>query len=104
MGKATGSVMNIIYTGDGKSVDISSIQKSVRNTLVERFVECRKKKGWTQQELSKRSGVTRSNITRFESGRYNPSLEMLVRIASALEAELTIDVASAAKEQQTARG
>ena len=37
-----------------------------------------------EAELARRTGIPRSNITRFESGSYNPSLEMLVRIAAAL--------------------
>ena len=52
--------------------------------MIEQYVRCRKMQGMTQAELARRAGVPRSNITRFESGSYNPSLEMLVRIAAAL--------------------
>mgnify|MGYP002514628147 FL=1 len=44
----------------------------------------------TQDELSRRTGISRPNISRFESGNYNPSLEMMVRMAAALD--MTIDV------------
>ncbi|HIX97926.1 helix-turn-helix transcriptional regulator [Faecalicatena contorta] len=40
--------------------------------------------------MAKRAGVPRTNITRFESGAYNPSLEMLVKPASALGMTLQI--------------
>jgi transcriptional regulator with XRE-family HTH domain len=42
--------------------------------------------------LAERAGVSRTNITRFENGKYNPSVEMMVRIAMALDAELDITV------------
>lgn len=46
----------------------------------------------TQAELAKRTGIPRSNITRFESGSYNPSLELLVRIAAALGMNLQVQL------------
>lgn len=92
MSKATRTVMDVVYSSEGKEINIADKQVVFRKELIDKFVECRKKRGWTQQELSKRSGITRSNITRFESGRYNPTLEMLVRIATALEAELDFNI------------
>lgn len=38
--------------------------------------------------MARRAGVPRTDITRFEGGTYNPSLEMMVRIAAALGMEL----------------
>ncbi len=92
MTKGNKNVMYTVFSGDGKEIDITEKQLKLRNELIAQFVECRKRKGWTQQELSKRSGITRSNITRFESGRYNPTLEMVVRVAAALEVELTFNL------------
>ena len=46
----------------------------------------------TQAELARRAGVPRTNITRFEGGSYNPSLEMMVRIAAALGMKLQIEL------------
>ena len=37
----------------------------------------------TQQELAERVGVTRQTIIALESGRYNPSLVLALRIAKA---------------------
>ena len=49
----------------------------------------------TQEELARRSGISRPNIARFESGNYNPSLEMMVRIAAALGMRLQISMEKA---------
>ena len=46
----------------------------------------------TQAELAKRAGISRTNITRFESGNYNLSLEMMVRIAAALGMTLQVQL------------
>jgi len=42
----------------------------------------------TQQELAKKTGVTRQTIMSIESGKYSPSLELAVRIANAFGVKL----------------
>lgn len=64
--------------------------------MIEQYVRCRKMQGMTQAELARRAGVPRSNITRFESGSYNPSQELLVRIAAAMG--MTLQMQLVAKE------
>jgi putative transcriptional regulator len=41
----------------------------------------RTQKGWTQQELSDRVGVSRQTIISLERGRYNPSILLAFRLA-----------------------
>ena len=65
-------------------------QKDIRKGVIEQYVACRKNKKMTQDELARRTGISRPNISRFESGNYNPSLEMMVRMAAALD--MTVDV------------
>ena len=51
-----------------------------------RIKEVRQQKGMTQEELSKKSGVSRFVISTLESGaRKNTTTETLVAIASAME-------------------
>lgn len=90
--------MDYIYTSGEQKILIEAEQKSARQSVVEQYVRCRKTQCITQEELAKRAGVPRSNITRFESGNYNPSLEMMVRIAAALG--MTLQVQLTAKEKQ----
>ena len=85
-----------IYTSGEQKILIEVEQKSTRNSIVEQYVQCRKMQGLTQAELAKKAGIPRSNITRFESGNYNPSLELLVRIAAALG--MTLQMQLVAKE------
>ena len=54
----------------------------------------REQAGITQSELAKRIGTRQSNISRLEQGSYNFSVEMLEKIAKALDAKLKIEFIS----------
>ena len=82
--------MDYIFDLDGNEITIEERQKEIRKTVIEQYVTCRKGRKMTQDELARRTGISRPNISRFESGNYNPSLEMMVRMASALD--MTLDV------------
>lgn len=84
--------MDYIYTLGEQKIVIEVEQKSIRQSVIEQYVRYRKIQGMTQAELAKRAGISRTNITRFESGNYNPSLEMLVRIAAALGTTLQVQL------------
>ena len=71
---------------------IEAVQKEAKASIVEQYVRHRKEKKLTQEEVARRSGVSRPNIARFESGRYNPSLEMMVRMAAALDMRVRISL------------
>ena len=75
------------------SAIIEAEQKQTRMDVIGKYKACRKSKGITQTELARRTGISQPNMTRFESGKYNPSLDMMVRIATALEMSLDIDLA-----------
>lgn len=53
-----------------------------------RFV--RERLGMTQQELAGRIGTRQSNISRLEFGNYNFTVEMLRKIANALNMQLEV--------------
>ena len=84
--------MDYIYSDDNQKILIEPQQKSTRKNIIDQYVRYRKKIGIAQAELARRAGVPRTNITRFESGSYNPSLEMMVRIAAALGKKLQIEL------------
>ena len=84
--------MDYIYSEGDQKIIIEVEQRDTRHSIIEQYVQCRKMQGITQAELAKRAGVPRTNITRFESGKYNPSLELLVRIAAALGMSLQMQL------------
>lgn len=52
--------------------------------------ETRKKLGLTQEELAEKANVPRTTITKVESGKYNPTLNTLMNIATALNKTLEV--------------
>ena len=45
----------------------------------------RRLKGWTQEQLAERSGVSRSRISKMENGKENFNIESLFLIAQSVE-------------------
>ena len=67
-------------------------QLSPRYEVVEQLKQARKSLNVTQEDLAERVGTKKSNISRFESGIYNPSLDFLIRIADSLGKQLHIKI------------
>jgi len=59
--------------------------------LIKQIIQARTEQNLTQQELADKIGMKQSNISRLESGHYNPSLEFLKKIAGGLGKELHIE-------------
>lgn len=49
--------------------------------IVNRVKELRVERGWSQEQLSARAGVSRQSINSIERNRYVPSLELALRLA-----------------------
>jgi ribosome-binding protein aMBF1 (putative translation factor) len=58
--------------------------------IIDAVVSARIERQMTQAELAERAETKQSNISRFESGSYNPSVEFLQKIAGALDKHLEI--------------
>ena len=50
-----------------------------RQEVIRELKRIRLQEELTQEELAERMGTQKSNISRLESGRYNPSLDFLIR-------------------------
>lgn len=61
-----------------------------RYEVISQIVEERAKQKITQEELALRVGTQKSNISRLESGTYNPSLDFLIKVAHSLGKEMKI--------------
>jgi len=63
-----------------------------RYEIISQIIEARNEQHVTQEELAFRVGTQKSNISRFESGSYNPSLDFLIKIAKSLGKEVHIQL------------
>jgi len=74
-----------------KQVILIIMKKSHENAAIllgRRVRSLREAKGWTQQELGSQADVNYKFLGEIERGQQNPSLNVLVKIAAALEVDL----------------
>lgn len=62
--------------------------------VIQAILDARIKKGLTQNDLAKKIGTKQSVISRLESGRANPSVAFLKKLAEALNSSLQIKFTS----------
>ena len=63
-----------------------------RYEVISQMIKIRNEQGITQEELARRIGTKKSNISRMESGNYNPSLDFLIKIANGLGRTLDVQM------------
>ncbi|WP_123054661.1 helix-turn-helix transcriptional regulator [Clostridium sp. JN-1] len=59
--------------------------------IIKEIIQERNVQNLTQKQFADKVGIKQSNISRLESGNYNPSIEFLQKIAKALGKELHIE-------------
>ena len=84
--------MDYIVNKNGVQILIEADPVAIKKQVVEQYKEMRKEKKLSQEQVASVAGMARLDISRFESGRYNPSLELMVRYAHALGCELKIEL------------
>jgi transcriptional regulator with XRE-family HTH domain len=65
---------------------------SARQEVAAQLRQVRRDQGMTQESLAELVGTKKSNISRLESGRYNPSLDFLVKVAGGLGKQIHVKV------------
>jgi DNA-binding XRE family transcriptional regulator len=63
-----------------------------RYEIISQIIKARNEQHLTQEELALRVGTQKSNISRLESGSYNPSIDFLVKVARSLGKEIHIQI------------
>ena len=63
---------------------------AARQSIVQKLTQARLEKGLTQEQLAKRIGTQRSNICRIEKGTQNLSLDLMLKIAEALDKDVSV--------------
>lgn len=61
-----------------------------RQSIVQKLTQARLEKGLSQAQLARLIGTQRSNICRLESGAQNLSLDMMIKIAKALDKDINV--------------
>ena len=58
--------------------------------IIQALIDAREASGLTQKELSSRTGITQSDISKLENGNANPSIKTLKRLANGMGMRMTI--------------
>lgn len=53
-----------------------------------RLAKMRKERGWSQEQLSKKLGVSRQTIISIEKGHFDPSLPLAFRLAGVFDSTI----------------
>jgi predicted transcriptional regulator len=69
-----------------KELELNAIEYQV----VREIIKARKELNLTQEQLAQLVGTKQSNISRLESGEYNPTIEFLSKVAQAMGKTLDI--------------
>ena len=56
--------------------------------LADNLKRLRKKQGWSQTQLAKKIGSHLSHVNRIETGKYNPSLEVVQKLPSVFDVSI----------------
>ena len=71
---------------------VPQMNQDIRADFARQIRAIRQSQHLTQQVLGDRVGTKKSNISRMESGRYNPSLDFMVRVAASMGKQVTITI------------
>ena len=82
--------MDYLIQKDGITILIEAEKQRVGKDIVAQYVALRKEKGLTQEDISRVTGIARPNIARIESRKNIPTIEVLTKLAGALDMELEL--------------
>jgi transcriptional regulator with XRE-family HTH domain len=71
-----------------KYLELDEVAQPAAIVFGERLKERRKALGLTQAQLFEQTGITTAYISFIERGRGNPTLDMMVKLADAVELEV----------------
>jgi predicted transcriptional regulator len=85
------------YDAKKKILQNGEVRQELKNNeaeykIIEEIITARQARNLTQKDLAELVGTRQSNISRLESGNYNPTLEFLNKIAKAIGKELEIRI------------
>lgn len=63
---------------------------NLRERVAKNIIDYRKSVGLSQENLAKRSGVSRSHLGKIENARYSMSIDTIEKIAHALDIEADV--------------
>ena len=82
--------MDYHVNNENNSYLIETYKIQFREHLIDQYIALRKAKWLSQEQVANLTGIARTNIVRIESKRNTPTIEVLLKLADALNMELEI--------------
>ena len=82
--------MDYLINNGTNSFLIETHKTQLREHIIDQYITLRKEKGLSQEQIANHTGIARTNIVRIESKRNTPTIEVLLKLAEALDMELEI--------------
>jgi len=86
--------------GEGPEAVAEAAALDAQFKLATELILLRRQRGLTQRQLSAKSGIQQSEISRIEGGRANPTMSTVSALARALGAELGIRIRGSRGERR----
>lgn len=84
--------MDYILNKNGTQIMIETKALDLKKQIAEQYKTVRVGKRISQEKAASAAGMARPDVSRFESGKYNPSLELMIRYAEALGCDLKVEL------------
>ena len=86
-----GVAMDYIIKDSNDTLSLIETEKNeIKERLLAEYITLRKSKNLSQEDIAFLTGIARPNISRIENGKFDPTLEVLTKLASALDMKLEI--------------
>lgn len=83
--------MDYSITIEDINLMIEQKKEQTKNRIIDQYIEIRRKKGLSQEKIAQITGIARTNIVRIEGKTNVPTIDVLVKLANALDMELEIN-------------
>ena len=93
--------MDFIYKTEEYLQLIETQKIRVKNDVIDQYIAIRKAKGLSQEKIANLTGIARTNIIRIEAKRNMPTIDVLTKLANAVDMELEVKLVEKNKIQDT---
>jgi len=82
--------MDYIIKNEEVTLLVEQRKNQTKNHIIDQYIEIRKKKGLSQEKIAQLTGMARTNIVRIERKTNMPTIDVLVKLADAMDMDLEI--------------
>ncbi|MBO5057711.1 MAG: helix-turn-helix transcriptional regulator [Lachnospiraceae bacterium] len=83
-------MMDYLLKQENTDLIIEQEKTRIKKEIIGQYISLRKERKLSQEDIAGTTGIARSNIARIESGKNVPTIEVLTKLAFALNMDLEI--------------